>query len=99
LSIESKIIVRDIVPFSFGLIWLIVRYTNALGTRFPFLFSHDGKPGLLFYFAQVVIGLVFLERLFAFPDWILALLWITLIGGFCFAFRRALEGDAKQREP
>jgi hypothetical protein len=90
LSIESKIIVWDIVPFSFGFIWLIARYANALGRRFPFLFSHDGRRGLLFYFAQFVLALAFFERLFAFPDWILALLWIAVIGGFMsFAFRQA----------
>jgi hypothetical protein len=99
LSIESKIIVWDLIPFSFGFFWLLFRYTNTLAAKFPFLFNRASRPGLLFYFAQFVIGLVFLERLFAFPDWILALLWITLAGGFWFAFRRGLQGEAKQREP
>jgi hypothetical protein len=96
LSIESKILVWDLVPFLFGFFWLLFRYTNALAARFPFLFYHAGRPGLLFYFAQFVIGLVFLERLFAFPNWILAVLSIAVLGGFTWvAFRQ----DHKQREP
>jgi len=93
LSIESKILVWDLVPFSFGFLWLLFRYTNALAARFPFLFSHAGRPGLLFYFAQLVIALVFLERLFAFPDWVLlAPLCITALVGFIwFAFRQRFK--------
>jgi hypothetical protein len=92
LSIESKILLWDFVPFLFGFFWLIFRYTNALAARFPLLFSHAGRrPGLLFYFVQLVIALetlVFLERLFAFPDWVLAPLCITALLGFIwFAFR------------
>jgi hypothetical protein len=92
LSIESKILVWDLVPFLFGFFWLLFRYANALTTRFPFLFSHVGRPGLLFYFAQLVIALVFLERLFAFPDWVLAPLCITALVGFIwFAFRQGFK--------
>jgi hypothetical protein len=99
LPIEVKILLWDLVPFSFGLIWLIARYANPLAARFPFLFSRAGRHGLLFYFAQFFIGLVFLESLFALPDWILALLWIAVLGGFCFAFRQRLQSEAKQRQP
>ena len=92
LSIESKIIVWDIIPFSFGFFWLLFRYTSALAARFPFLFSRDGKPGLLFYFVNLVLGLAFLERLFAFPDWVLAPLCITALVGFIwFAFRQGFK--------
>jgi len=91
LSIESKIILWDFVPFTFGFFWLLFRYANALAARFPFLLSHDGKPGLLFYFMNLVVGLVFLERLFAFPDWVLASLWIAALVGFWFAFRRGVK--------
>jgi hypothetical protein len=99
LPIEVEILLWDLVPFSFGLIWLIARYANALAEKYPFLFHRGGRPGLLFYFAQFVVGLAFLENLFAFPDWVLTLLWITLLGGFCFAFRQGLRDPAKQREP
>jgi hypothetical protein len=99
LPIEVEILLWDLVPFSFGLIWLIARYANALAAKYPFLFRHGGRPGLLFYFAQFVVGLAFLVNLFAFPDWVLTLLWITLLGGFCFAFRQGLRDPAKQREP
>lgn len=63
LSIQSKIVVWDTAPFAFGVIWLIIRTANPLAKRFPLLFSHDGKPGLLFYFVNLFLGLVFLERL------------------------------------
>lgn len=50
LSIESKILLWDFVPFLFGFLWLIFGYTNALAARFPLLFSHAGlRPGLLFF--------------------------------------------------
>lgn len=64
-SIESKIAVWSGVPLIFGLSWLIVRYANAMAKRFPRLVSHDGKPGFLFYFVNLVIALVFLERFVA----------------------------------
>lgn len=89
LSIESKILLWDFLPLLFGFLWLLFRYANALSTRFSFLF-----PGLLFCFAPLVIAesFVFLERLFAFPDWVLAPLCITALLGFIwFAFRWALR--------
>jgi hypothetical protein len=64
-SVQTKIVIWSGVPLIFGVSWLIVRYANAAAKRFPRLFSHDGKPGLLFYFVQLVIGLVFLERFVA----------------------------------
>jgi hypothetical protein len=64
-STQAKIVVWSGFPSIFGLIWLIVRYANAMAKRFPRLVSHDGKPGLLFYFVNVVLGLVFLERFVA----------------------------------
>jgi hypothetical protein len=65
LSIQAKIAVWSGVPLIFGLSWLIVRYANAVAKRFPRLVSHDGKPGLLFYFVNLAIALVFLERFVA----------------------------------
>jgi hypothetical protein len=101
LSIESKIILSDFVPFLFGFFWLLFRYANALGARFPFLFSRDGRPGLLFYFVQLILALVFLERLFDFPDWVLVSLWITTLVGFIwFAFRHgsAVKPNQENRD-
>ena len=98
LPIEAEILLWDLVPFCFGFIWLLCRYANPLAAKYPFLFDRGGRLGLLFYFAQFVLGLVFLQHLFAFPDWSLALLWIALLGGFCFAFWQGLERLAK-REP
>ena len=92
LSVQSKILAWDAAPITFGVSWLIVRYANALVARFPRLVSHDGKPGLLFYFVNLVLALVFLEQLFAFPDWVLAPLWILALVGFIwFAFRQGFK--------
>jgi hypothetical protein len=66
LSIQAKIILWDTAPCAFGVIWLIFRAASPLAKRFPFLFSHDGRPGLLFYLASFVVGLAFLERLLTF---------------------------------
>jgi hypothetical protein len=56
LSIESKIIVSEVVPVSFGVIWLIFRYANAAREKFPFVFGSPGRRGLLFYFVTIFGG-------------------------------------------
>jgi hypothetical protein len=61
LSVQSKIIVWDTAPVAFGVSWLIVRYAKAAVEKFPRVF---GRRGLLFYFVQVLVGVVLLERLF-----------------------------------
>jgi hypothetical protein len=64
-SKESKIliavIVLEIVPVSFGVIWLIFRYAKVLTERFPLVFGRPGHPGLrnrglLFYFVAIFGG-------------------------------------------
>jgi hypothetical protein len=39
LSIDSKILVWDLVPVLFGFIWLLVRYANALRDKFQNVFG------------------------------------------------------------
>jgi lipoprotein NlpI len=61
LSIESKIIVSEVVPVSFGVIWLIFRYARVATERFPLIFGRPGHPGfrnrgLLFYFVAIFGG-------------------------------------------
>jgi hypothetical protein len=64
LSIESKILVWDLVPFSFGFFWLLARYANAGAERFPRVFGLlFGRRGLLFYFACFLGVIIFLENL------------------------------------
>jgi hypothetical protein len=60
LSIQSKIILWDVIPCAFGVNWLIFRYAKAAVERFPRVFGHRG---LLFYFVLVLISVVFLQRL------------------------------------
>jgi hypothetical protein len=61
LSIQSKIVVWDVAPLTFGVIWLLIRYADAAAERFPRVFGHRG---LLFYFVFFLGGVVLLERLF-----------------------------------
>jgi hypothetical protein len=74
LSMESKILVWDLAPFSFGFIWLLFRYVNVAAERFPRTFRLlFGPPrGLAFYFALIVVGGPLL------------VLWVSRIGGWLF---------------
>jgi hypothetical protein len=57
ISIQSKMIVADGVPFAFGVIWLIVRYANAAVARFPYLLGFSpGRPPRLFYFVNAAFA-------------------------------------------
>ena len=69
LSIESKIIVSEVVPVSFGVIWLIFRYANAAREKFPLVFGGPGRRGLLFYFV------------FVFGGGLVLLTWVARISG------------------
>ena len=59
LSLESKIVLLDGVPVTFGFIWLIFRYARAAVERFPRVF---GPRGLLFYFVLIFGGGAFVLR-------------------------------------
>jgi hypothetical protein len=51
ISIQSKMIVADVVPLAFGVIWLIFRYANAAVATYPYLLVFSpGHPPRLFYF-------------------------------------------------
>jgi len=67
LSIESKILVWNGVPFLFGFIWLPVRYANALRDKFQSVFGSWWK---LAFGGCVFVIAFFLHNL----DWIRALL-------------------------
>jgi hypothetical protein len=56
LSIESKIVLWDGAPVTFGVIWLIFRYANAAREKFPLVFGNPGRRGLLFYFLAIFGG-------------------------------------------
>jgi hypothetical protein len=53
LSTQSKILVWDAAPLTFGFSWLIIRYAKAAAERFPRVFGHRG---LLFYFVLIFVG-------------------------------------------
>lgn len=59
LSIQSKIVLLDMVPFSFGFFWLLFRYGATAVKRFPRVF---GPRGMLFYFALIVGGAALIIR-------------------------------------
>src|SRR6185437_9482304 len=61
VSIQSKIIAWDLVPLTFGVNWLIIRYAKAAVERFPRVF---GRRGILFYVALALGCVVLLEQLF-----------------------------------
>jgi hypothetical protein len=59
LSIQSKMVLLDAAPVTFGFIWLIFRYARAAVERFPRVF---GPRGLLFYFVLIFGGGAFVLR-------------------------------------
>jgi hypothetical protein len=67
LSIQSVIILGDLFPLLFGILWLLWRYAKVLTARFPLVFGRPGHPGLrnrglLFYFLAIFGGAVVLLR-------------------------------------
>ena len=61
LSIQSVIVLGDLVPFTFGVLWLLWRYAKVLTERFPLIFGRPGhhglrNRGLLFYFVAILGG-------------------------------------------
>jgi hypothetical protein len=78
ISVESKILVWNGVPFVFGGNWLLVRYAKAATEKFPLVFGRPGAPGiprqrgLLFYFVCIFIGgLVCLRWVATILEWLL----------------------------
>jgi hypothetical protein len=61
-STQSLIVLWDVVPCAFGLIWLIIRYAKTAKDKFPLLFGRPGQRGLLFYFAFALLAYVFVGR-------------------------------------
>jgi hypothetical protein len=53
LSVQSKVVLLDAAPVTFGVIWLLFRYARAAVERFPRVF---GTRGLLFYFLLIFGG-------------------------------------------
>jgi hypothetical protein len=85
LSIQSKILVWDLAPTAFGVIWLLIRYANAAAERFPRVFGHRG---LLFYFVFFLAGCVFFVRLFSF---VCRVILPRLVGGKTWAARLPMQ--------
>jgi hypothetical protein len=65
-STQSLIVLWDIVPCAFGLMWLTFRYAQNLKDKFPLLLGRPGQHGLLFYFAFALLAYVFIGRFVAF---------------------------------